>query len=264
MKGAGVATTAASLCPVAGPKPMKFSALLALPLILTIGACSKQPEVISEAQAKQSASAATAEAPIVVELYQSQGCSSCPPANAAVNAVTNQPGIIALSFAVTYWDRLGWRDVFADKSYTQRQYDYAHALGNPNVYTPQIVINGKTALTGVKRGELATALGEAKPIAGGPSVDIMPDAIRIGAGMGSANIWLVSYDPRVQNVAIRSGENGGRILPHKNIVRSLVKLGEWSGASIRVKRPMADQKGLKNVVLVQRQGAGPIIAAKSF
>lgn len=243
---------------------MKFSALLALPLILTIGACSKQPEVISEAQVKQSASTATAEAPIVVELYQSQGCSSCPPANAAVNAVTNQPGIIALSFAVTYWDRLGWRDMFADKSYTQRQYDYAHALGNPNVYTPQIVINGKTALTGIKRGELATALGEAKPIAGGPSVDIMPDAIRIGAGTGSANIWLVSYDPRIQNVAIRSGENGGRILPHKNIVRSLVKLGVWSGASIRVKRPMADQKGLKNVVLVQRQGAGPIIAAKSF
>ena len=264
MKDAGVATTADLLCSVAGPKPMKFSALLALPLILTIGACSKQPEVISEAQAKQSASTATAEAPIVVELYQSQGCSSCPPANAAVNAVTNQPGIIALSFAVTYWDRLGWRDMFADKSYTQRQYDYAHALGNPNVYTPQIVINGKTALTGIKRGELATALGEAKPIAGGPSVDIMPDAIRIGAGTGSANIWLVSYDPRIQNVAIRSGENGGRILPHKNIVRSLVKLGVWSGASIRVKRPMADQKGLKNVVLVQRQGAGPIIAAKSF
>jgi hypothetical protein len=243
---------------------MKYSALFALPLILAIGACSKQPGVISEAQAKQSASTATAEAPIVVELYQSQGCSSCPPANAAVNAVTNQPGIIALSFAVTYWDRLGWRDMFADKSYTQRQYDYAHALGNPNVYTPQIVINGKTALTGIKRGELATALGEAKPIAGGPSVDIMPDAIRIGAGTGSANIWLVSYDPRIQNVAIRSGENGGRILPHKNIVRSLVKLGVWSGASIRVKRPMADQKGLKNVVLVQRQGAGPIIAAKSF
>jgi hypothetical protein len=243
---------------------MKFSALLALSLILTIGACSKQPEVISEAQAKQPATAATAEAPIVVELYQSQGCSSCPPANAAVNAITNQPGIIALSFAVTYWDRLGWRDVFADKSYTQRQYDYAHALGNPNVYTPQIVINGKTALTGIKRGELATALGEAKPIAGGPSVHIMPDAIRIGAGTGSANIWLVSYDPRVQNVAIRSGENGGRILPHKNIVRSLVKLGEWSGTSIRLKRPLSDQKGLKNVVLVQRQGAGPIIAAKTI
>jgi hypothetical protein len=264
MKGAGVAKTAASHCPYAGPKPMKFSTLLALPLILTIGACSKQPEVISEAKAKQPAAAASAEAPIVVELYQSQGCSSCPPANAAVNAVANRPGIIALSFAVTYWDRLGWKDVFADKSYTQRQYDYAHALGNPNVYTPQIVINGKTALTGIRRNELATALGAAKPIAGGPAVEIMPEAIRIGAGKGSANIWLVSYDPRMQNVAIRSGENGGRTLPHRNIVRSLVKLGEWSGTSIRIKRPMADQKGFKNVILVQRKGAGPIIAAKTF
>lgn len=241
---------------------MKSPALIALPVILAMGACSEQPQIVPEAQAQQSVSAATADTPIVVELYQSQGCSSCPPANAAVNAVADQPGIIALSFAVTYWDRLGWKDVFADKSYTQRQYDYAHALGNPNVYTPQIVINGKTALTGIRKGELSTALRSAKPIADGPKVEILPDAVRIGAGTGTANIWLVSYDPRIQNVAIRSGENSGRTLPHKNIVRSLTKLGMWSGASTQLKRPMTSQKGLKNVVLVQRQGAGPIIAAK--
>lgn len=243
---------------------MKSLALIALPVILAMGACSEQPQIVPEAQAQQSVSAATADTPIVVELYQSQGCSSCPPANAAVNAVADQPGIIALSFAVTYWDRLGWKDVFADKSYTQRQYDYAHALGNPNVYTPQIVINGKTALTGIRKGELSTALRSAKPIADGPKVEILPDAVRIGAGTGTANIWLVSYDPRIQNVAIRSGENSGRTLPHKNIVRSLTKLGVWSGSSTRLKRPMTSQKGLKNVVLVQRQGAGPIIAAKTF
>ena len=243
---------------------MKSLALIALPVILAMGACSEQPQIVPEAQAQQSVSAATAETPIVVELYQSQGCSSCPPANAAVNAVADQPGIIALSFAVTYWDRLGWKDVFADKSYTQRQYDYAHALGNPNVYTPQIVINGKTALTGIRKGELSTALRSAKPIADGPKVEILPDAVRVGAGTGTANIWLVSYDPRIQNVAIRSGENSGRTLPHKNIVRSLTKLGVWSGASTQLKRPMTSQKGLKNVVLVQRQGAGPIIAAKTF
>lgn len=243
---------------------MKSPALIALPVILAMGACSEQPQIVPEAQAQQSVSAATADTPIVVELYQSQGCSSCPPANAAVNAVADQPGIIALSFAVTYWDRLGWKDVFADKSYTQRQYDYAHALGNPNVYTPQIVINGKTALTGIRKGELSTALRSAKPIADGPKVEILPDAVRVGAGTGTANIWLVSYDPRIQNVAIRSGENNGRTLPHKNIVRSLTKLGVWSGSSTRLKRPMTSQKGLKNVVLVQRQGAGPIIAAKTF
>lgn len=243
---------------------MKSLALIALPMILAMGACSEQPEIMPEAQAKQATLAVTAEMPIVVELYQSQGCSSCPPANAAVNAVADQPGIIALSFAVTYWDRLGWKDVFADKSYTQRQYDYAHALGNPNVYTPQIVINGKTALTGIRKGELSTALRSAKPIADGPKVEILPDAVRIGTGTGTANIWLVSYDPRTQNVAIRSGENSGRTLPHKNIVRSLTKLGVWSGVSTQLKRPMTSQKGLKNVVLVQRQGAGPIIAAKTF
>ena len=243
---------------------MNCSAIFALPLILAISACSKQPEIMSEAQAKQTGSATSPDAPIVVELYQSQGCSSCPPANAAVNAVAERPGIIALSFAVTYWDRLGWKDVFADKAFTQRQYDYAHSLGNSNVYTPQIVINGTAQLTGIKRGELTAAFDAATPIKGGPALEISPQEIRVGAGSGSANIWLVRYDPQTHNVAVRSGENSGRTLPHKNIVRSLVKLGEWSGTSMRLKRPLPDQKGLKNVVLVQRQGAGPIIAAESF
>ncbi len=134
---------------------MKNAVAVLMTLIpLALGGCQKSVPVVEDAKAATSIiatkSRATAENPIVVELYQSQGCSSCPPANAAVNAVADQPGVIALSFAVTYWDRLGWKDVFADKAYTQRQYDYAHALGNANVATPQIIINGKTATTGIK------------------------------------------------------------------------------------------------------------------
>lgn len=206
--------------------------------------------------------AASVENPIVVELYQSQGCSSCPPANAAVNAVADQPGVIALSFAVTYWDRLGWKDIFGDKAYTQRQYDYAHALGNANVATPQIIINGKSAITGIKRGELAQNIAATRPISGGPAIMLNRDTVTIGKGSGPANVWLVRYDPRTQNVAIRSGENSGRTLPHKNIVRSLAKLGEWNGAAREFKLPKATDSQFKSIILVQRVGAGPIIAAK--
>jgi hypothetical protein len=242
---------------------MKTATLFAL---MSIGAlasgCQQQAEIAGTAQAETPAIAATAANPIVVELYQSQGCSSCPPANAAVNAAADQPGVIALSFAVTYWDRLGWKDIFADKAYTQRQYDYAHALGNANVATPQIIINGKSAITGIKSGELAKSIAAAQPISGGPAISIANGQAKIGQGSGSANVWLVRYDPRVQNVAIRSGENTGRTLPHKNVVRSLIKLGVWNGTAQTLKLPVAADSHLRTVILVQRAGAGRIISAK--
>lgn len=246
---------------------MKNTVALLLTLIpLALGGCQKSASVTEDAKAAApviaAKSAATAENPIVIELYQSQGCSSCPPANAAVNAVVDQPGVIALSFAVTYWDRLGWKDIFGDKAYTQRQYDYAHALGNANVATPQIIINGKSAITGIKRGELAQNIATSRPISGGPAIEIDRDTVTIGKGSGPANVWLVRYDPRTQDVAIRSGENSGRTLPHKNIVRSLTKLGEWKGTTQAFKLPKAADSQFKSIILVQRAGAGPIIAAK--
>lgn len=246
---------------------MKNTAALLMAFVpLALGGCQKAPPVIEDANAATSIvaakSIATPESPIVVELYQSQGCSSCPPANAAVNAVVDQPGVIALSFAVTYWDRLGWKDIFGDKAYTQRQYDYAHALGNTNVATPQIIINGKTAITGIKQGELARSIAASAPVAKGPAIDLDKDKVEIGKGTGPANVWLVRYDPRTQNVAIRSGENTGRTLPHKNTVRSLTKLGEWSGTAAKFTLPATSASQLKSVILVQRTGAGPIIAAK--
>lgn len=238
-----------------------FSATL-IAALAALSACQQSPEIIAKADAKAPTASANVTSPVVIELYQSQGCSSCPPANFAVNAAADQPGVIALSFAVTYWDRLGWKDIFGDKAYTQRQYDYAHALGNPNVYTPQIVINGKTAITGIKSGELAKSIASTKGLSGGPSIDVTGDKVMIGKGNGAANIWMVRYDPRTQNVAIRSGENTGRNLPHKNIVRSLTRLGEWNGAVQGYTLSSAPLKGLKTAILVQRPGAGPIIAAK--
>ncbi len=232
---------------------------------LWLSGCERQVPLANDvAAAIPAATEKSASNPVVVELYQSQGCSSCPPANAALNTIADQSNVIALSFAVTYWDRLGWKDIFADTAYTQRQYNYAEALGKANVYTPQMVINGTRAITGNRPGELTRALAASKPVSGEPKVEFKDSIVTVGAGRGSADVWLVRYDPRIQNVQIRAGENGGKTLPHKNVVRQLSRIGGWNGqsASFKIFRPT--NAGWKSVILVQRVGAGPIISAKKI
>lgn len=239
-----------------------LSLLASFALLLS---CGQQTSVAQNAKAAVPAtSRASADHPVVIELFQSQGCSSCPPANAALNAVADRQDSIALNFSVTYWDRLGWKDIFADKTYTQRQYDYAGALRNENVYTPQMVINGTRAITGNKPGELNRAIAASKPVSGGPSIAGKAGEVMIGSGTGSANIWLVRYDPRIQNVAIRAGENNGLTLPHKNIVRQLDRIGQWKGKAASFALTEAKNAGWKTVVLVQREGAGAIISARKL
>lgn len=168
--------------------------------------------------AKRSKASGGVSGPVVIELYQSQGCSSCPPANAALNAIAGRSDVIALSFAVTYWDRLGWKDIFGDPAYTKRQYAYASALGNNGVYTPQVVLNGRRAIVGNREGELERAVAATRELSGGPSIDVNSGSVTIGAGNGNGDVLLIRYDPRNHHVAIRTGENGGRKLPHRNIV----------------------------------------------
>lgn len=207
---------------------------------------------------------ASAEAPVVVELYQSQGCSSCPPANANVNALADRPDVLPLSFAVTYWDQLGWKDSFARPEHTARQWDYARAAGRGNVATPQVVINGgRTTFVGANPAQLDSAIKAAGSPKGGPILSIGGGAVGLKAGTGApATVWLVRYDPGVRQVAIRAGENGGQTLPHRFVVRELTKLGEWKGATVRYALPAAAQHGLRSAVLVQRGPGGPITAAR--
>ena len=198
----------------------------------------------------------------VVELFQSQGCSSCPPANANVNAlIANRPDVLALSFAVTYWDNLGWKDRFATPAYTQRQWDYAKGFGHDQVWTPQVVINGRADITGTKAQPLAELLA-ATPKLAGPALTVGGGKVTVGSGAApkaGAEVWLVRYDPRTVEVAVKAGENNGRTLPHKNIVRELTRLGRWSGTSASFALPAAPA-GLSTAVLVQPLG-GPILAA---
>ena len=199
--------------------------------------------------------------PVVVELFQSQGCSSCPPANANLNALAAQGQVLALSYAVTYWDRLGWKDTFARPAFTERQRAYARTKHSDGVYTPQIVINGRNALVGANRGQLDRAIAETGPLRGGPTIVREGGTVRIGAGTGQARVLVATYDPRERRVPVKAGENTGRTLPHRNIVVDLSDAAAWSGRELRVAvRPPRDP-GLRQAVLLQRGEGGPIIAA---
>ena len=201
--------------------------------------------------------------PVVVELFQSQGCSSCPPANANVNALADKPGVLALSFAVTYWDQLGWKDKFATKANTQRQWDYAKALGHDQVWTPQVIVNGSRDTVGRNPADIDRLIAAAARPKDAPAVTLSPASVAIAAGVaprGGADVWLVRYDPRTVEVAIRAGENNGKTLPHKNIVRELTRLGTWTGPAVRFPVP-AEAPGLATAVLVQGAHGGPILAS---
>ncbi len=200
--------------------------------------------------------------PVVVELFQSQGCSSCPPANANLNAVADRPDVLALSFGVTYWDQLGWKDTFAKAAFTDRQRAYARALP-AQMGTPQMVIEGRDDIIGTTASELAVALRRARP-AMEATVTLAGGRVEVGAGKApaaGADVWLVRYDPRVQQVAIQRGENNGKTVPHRDIVRELTRLGAWNGAPVRFVAPPASDPALRTAVLVQAKDGGPILAA---
>ncbi len=210
------------------------------------------------------ANAGDAAHPTVVEIFQSQGCSSCPPANANVSAIAGRPDILALSFSVTYWDQLGWKDTFAKDAYTARQWDYAKNLRHDNVFTPQVVVNGRRDGVGADPAELRGLIAAGDRGVSGPAVAIRPGVVSVAAGAApakGADIWLVRYDPRVIEVAIKRGENGGKTLPHRDIVCQLARLGRWTGAPVTLELPPSSDPALRTAVLVQAPAGGPILAA---
>ena len=209
------------------------------------------------------ADAADAQHPTGVELFQSQGCSSCPPANANALALSDRPDLLVLSFGVTYWDQLGWKDTFASPLYTQRQWTYAHALHHSEVWTPQVVVNGRADVVGARRDELEALIRREDRGAAGPAITSKGDEVAISAGQArrAAEVFLVRYDPNIEQVSILRGENGGKTLPHKNVVKALVRLGDWSGAAQTYRLPASAAAGLKSAVLVQDGPGGAILAA---
>ncbi len=215
------------------------------------------------------AAAPAAQCPVVVELFTSQGCSSCPPANASLAAVSDRPGVLALSFGVTYWDYLGWKDSFAKPEFTTRQYNYERTLHRATAYTPQMVLNGESDLVGNDLDELTRSIDAERaamakrPAGAMPTIALTSGGVDIGAAQApedSADIWLVRYDPDTVEVPVARGENGGRTLPHKNVVHELTRLGGWGGGAKHFELTPAAH-GLKTAVLVQSAYGGEIIAA---
>lgn len=204
--------------------------------------------------------AAQAEPVTVVELFTSQGCSSCPPANASLAAVASRPGVLALSFGVTYWDYLGWKDTFAKPQFTQRQIAYERGLGRSGPFTPQIVVNGAADTVGNRLSDVERLIAAVH--LSGPAITVHDNVLSIAAApvQGDADVWLVRYDPRTVNVPVGRGENGGVTLPHRNVVRELTRLGAWSGkaANFTLAPP---PNGLATAVLIQKPQGGVILAA---
>lgn len=240
----------------AGPPLERFA--MKTPLALAL-ACTAMTVTMAHAQGQGTDRPATT--PVVVELFQSQGCSSCPPAIANLNAIAGKPGVLALIFAVDYWDNLGWKDTFATHAYTQRQWDYARGLKHSQVATPQVVVNGRRDLVGSDARELDTVIA-ATPKASVP-VSLSANQVVVGAGqapVSPADVWLVRYDPRVISVAIKRGENGGKTLAHRDVVKSMARLGKWMGQPAAFPVPASGDPALKTAILVQQPG-GPILGA---
>jgi hypothetical protein len=201
------------------------------------------------------------ESPTVVELFTSQGCSSCPPADAFLTDLAKRPDVLPLAFHVTYWDYLGWKDPYSFSEATTRQRAYARHFGEDGVYTPQMVVDGTTGFVGSSRSEgLKAIAGAARKRV---SVSIIRDGqtllIRVGAGTGKARVVLVGFDP-THETQIGRGENSGRTLKESNIVRSLSGIADWSGSAVEFRQPPPAGEGF--AVLLQTEDGRIIGAAR--
>lgn len=208
--------------------------------------------------------------PVVVELFTSQGCSSCPPADAFLGELAKRSDVVALAFHVDYWDYIGWKDPFGDPLHTARQRAYAARLRQRTIYTPQMVVDGVAHVVGSRRGEVEATirrrleLGRAERVSipvefgrrsDGPVTIVVPAA----ATEGPADLLLAAID-REHTTEIRRGENSGRVLADFNVVRSIARIGRWDGKELAVTvRPDTWHRGADAlVILLQAENHGPV------
>jgi len=200
----------------------------------------------------------------VVELFTAQGCASCKEANKLAAKLADRPGLIVLTWAVDYWDYLGWKDTFAQPEFTLRQKAFARHLGPQDVYTPQVVVNGEAQVSGDDAAGVDTLIKTAEQTRRRPlRIRFLNTGhVRVGSGhapAGRAEVWLVRYDPREQDVEVKAGDNRGATVIHRNVVRQLVRLGTWRGRSVVFKAPDPTGPKLATVVLVEGARGGPIL-----
>ena len=210
---------------------------------------------------------------MVIELFTSQGCSSCPRADALFAELCADPGVLALSYHVDYWDYLGWKDTLGSPEFSQRHYDYARARGDMNVYTPQMIVDGRSAVVGSNRTEVDRAITVAalsplhvplRLIDSGEELTIVAEA---AAGIADEGMfWLLPIIPRVLT-KIMKGENTGKEVEYRNVVRAVIPAGMWRGEAKSVSLPKSavlapDCTGC--VALLQRDKVGPMLGSAAW
>lgn len=192
--------------------------------------------------------ASAGETRAVIELFTSQGCSSCPPADKLLGELSKDPSLVMLSLPVDYWDYLGWKDTLANHGHSNRQRAYSKARGDRDVYTPQAVINGVVHVLGSDRAAIEKAIAQtqqnAKPLAVPVTMKIAHDKITVtvaesSGNAASAEVWLCPITDTAP-VVVRRGENSGRTLVYHNVVRRWVKLGDWTGKAVTFNIPLSD------------------------
>ncbi len=212
-----------------------------------------------------STAAVAEDAPVVVELFTSQGCYSCPPADELLGELAERDDVLPLAFHVTYWDRLGWPDTLGLPAGTARQEAYARSLGTGRMYTPQMVVQGQIDVVGSQRSRVMRALEIATEHASS-SVDVTIEGGTMTietSDAADATVWLAAFDD-VNEVAIDRGENGGKTLTYHHSVRELAELGHYDGGTMSAELPLsrlaADGRD-GAAILVQRESDGAIIGA---
>lgn len=213
----------------------------------------------------------TGAAPVVVELFTSQGCVYCPPADALLQELAARPDVLPLALHVDYWDYIGWADAFAKPAFTHRQKAYARKAGRGMVYTPQMIIDGRIEVAGHKPGEVRSAIALRHERAarvritvtaraeGGLQARLSPEDAK---GAGAAQVVLVRFRPLAE-VHIKRGENAGKTMRYANIVTRWEVIGQWDGTGTAVFPipPAEEDPAQPGAVLVQAEGLGPILSA---
>ena len=223
--------------------------------------------LVAAVLASQTAGAAENSQPAVIELYTSQGCSSCPPADALLGELARQPSVLALAFHVDYWNDLGWTDPYSLRDAVLRQSVYSKARGQTSVYTPQVIVDGRDEYLGSDRSKIEHAIGEVR--AGVPiALDVADRNLVIALGgaqcLAPSDVLEVTY-LREATSKIGRGENSGRTLEEFNIVRSIRQIGKWSGEAVTFRVPLnsVPRDATDVAVLVQLPGQAQIIGAAS-
>lgn len=202
--------------------------------------------------------------PLVVELFTSQGCDSCPPADALLAQLSARRDVLALSLPVTYWDMMGWKDTLASDANTHRQKEYAQVMGRGGIYTPEMIVDGESDVVGSREQAVQSAINARMSDMQSVTVDLTGtrDLLHIAVGASpdraerDATIWMLKILPQAR-VSIRNGENSGRTITYRNVVRQIRAVGLWKGHPLSLDLPRNDAGAEHDgVAVIVQQGGG--------